>query len=93
MRRKAERAIRWAKVKDKVSGCFRFKSGAGQFAAVLSCVSAAALHGLSSFDAHQAVLLAKPFNSLQIGTTEQLLFVVFFANYCSVFRVIRFFPG
>ena len=47
----AERAIRWAKLKDKVSGCFRSKAGAGQFTAVLSFVSTAALHGLSSFDA------------------------------------------
>ena len=47
----AERAIRWAKLKDKVSGCFRSKPGAEQFTAVLSFVSTAALHGLSSFDA------------------------------------------
>ena len=47
----AERAIRWAKLKDKVSGCFRSKAGAHQFTAVLSFVSTAALHGLSSFDA------------------------------------------
>ena len=47
----AERAIRWAKLKDKVSGCFRSKAGADQFTAVLSFVSTSALHGLSSFDA------------------------------------------
>lgn len=47
----AERAIRWAKLKDKVSGCFRSRDGAAQFTAVLSFVSTAALHGLSSFDA------------------------------------------
>ena len=47
----AERAIRCARVKEKVSGCFRTKSGADDFAQVLSFVSTAALHGVSSFDA------------------------------------------
>ena len=47
----AERAIRCARVKEKVSGCFRTKSGADNFARVLSFISSAALHGVSSFDA------------------------------------------
>ena len=47
----AERAIRCARVKEKVSGCFRTKSGADDFARVLSFISSAALHGVSSFDA------------------------------------------
>ena len=47
----AERAIRCARVKEKVSGCFRTKSGADDFAQVLSFVSTAALHGVSCFDA------------------------------------------
>ena len=47
----AERAIRCARVKEKVSGCFRTKSGADDFALVLSFISSAALHGVSSFDA------------------------------------------
>ena len=47
----AERAIRCARVKEKVSGCFRTKSGADHFALLLSFVSSAALHGVSSFDA------------------------------------------
>lgn len=47
----AERAIRCARVKEKVSGCFRTKSGADAFAQILSFVSTAALHGVSSFDA------------------------------------------
>ncbi len=47
----AERAIRCARVKEKVSGCFRTKSGADDFARVLSFTSSAALHGVSSFDA------------------------------------------
>ena len=47
----AEQAIRCARVKEKVSGCFRTKSGADDFARVLSFSSSAALHGVSSFDA------------------------------------------
>jgi transposase len=47
----AERAIRCARVKERVSGCFRTKSGADDFACVLSFISSAALHGVSSFDA------------------------------------------
>ena len=47
----AEQAIRFARVKEKVSGCFRTMTGAAQFASVLSFVSTAALHGASSFDA------------------------------------------
>ena len=50
----AERAIRCARVKEKVSGCFRTKSGADDFAQVLSFVSTAALHGVSCFDAISA---------------------------------------
>ncbi len=47
----AEQAIRFAKVKEKVSGCFRSKKGADQFARVLSFISTAVSHGISSFDA------------------------------------------
>ncbi len=47
----AERAIRFARVKEKVSGCFRTKKGADHFACVLSFISTAVAHGVSSFDA------------------------------------------
>ena len=47
----AEQAIRFARVKEKVSGCFRTEKGADQFARVLSFISTAVLHGISSFDA------------------------------------------
>jgi len=47
----AERAIRFARVKEKVSGCFRTKKGADQFACMLSFISTAVAHGVSSFDA------------------------------------------
>ena len=47
----AEQAIRFARVKEKVSGCFRTEKGAEQFARVLSYISTAVRHGISSFDA------------------------------------------
>lgn len=47
----AEQAIRCAKVKEKISGCFRTRKGADHFAMLLSYLSSAALHGISSFDA------------------------------------------
>ena len=61
----AERATRFARVKEKVSGCFRTKKGADQFACVLSFISTAVTHGVSSFDAclslhnHTALALAQ----------------------------------
>ena len=47
----AEQAIRFARVKEKVSGCFRTEKGAIRFARVLSFISTAVRHGISSFDA------------------------------------------
>ena len=52
----AEQAIRFARVKEKVSGCFRTKTGADCFATILSFISTAALHGVSSFDAIVAAI-------------------------------------
>ena len=39
------------RVKEKVFGCFRTKSGADDFACVLSFISSAAFHGVSPVDA------------------------------------------
>ena len=47
----AEQAIRFVRVKEKVSGCFRTKSGADDFAQIMSYVSTASLHGVSCYDA------------------------------------------
>lgn len=47
----AEQAVRGARVKEKVSGCFRTKRGADDFAIVNSFVSTAHAQGLSIFHA------------------------------------------
>ena len=58
----AEQAIRFARIKEKVSGCFRSEKGAEQFARVLSFIPTAVRHRISSFDAclslHQGTALA-----------------------------------
>ena len=57
----AERDFRMFKVKQKVSGCFRSKDGAVDFAIIMSFLGTARKHGLSAFSALRDALIGKPF--------------------------------
>lgn len=52
----AERAIRFSKRKLNISGCFRTLTGADKYAAIMSYISTAAKHGVSSFAAIKIAL-------------------------------------
>jgi transposase len=62
----AERDLRMLKVKQKVSGCFRTKEGADNFASITSFISTARKRGISAFKAIRDALCGKPF-SLDVG--------------------------
>ena len=57
----AERDIRMFKVKQKVSGCFRTKDGADDFATIMSFIGTAHKRGFSAFVALRDALNGKPF--------------------------------
>jgi len=65
----AERDFRMFKVKQKVSGCFRTKEGAEDYAAIMSYVGTARKMGFSAFQAIKAALLKKPFSLKKAGAT------------------------
>ena len=52
----AERDVRPAKVKIKVSGCFRTLEGAKEFAKINSVLSTARKHGITAIDTIMATL-------------------------------------
>ena len=52
----AERSIRFSKVKQKVSGCFRSKASAKEYAETMSFINSAYKHGVSYFDAVKTAL-------------------------------------
>lgn len=52
----AERTIRFSKVKQKVSGCFRTEKGAEDYMQIMSFVSTAKKHGMSYFEAVRGAL-------------------------------------
>lgn len=59
----AERCVRFSKVKEKVSGCFRTKEGADEFMKLMSFIGTAKKHKVSAYD---ALLEAVKGNSLQL---------------------------
>ena len=52
----AERTIRFSKVKQKVSGCFRTVEGAKDYMQIMSFVSTAPKHGMPYFEAARVAL-------------------------------------
>ena len=52
----AERSIRFSKVKQKVSGCFRTEDGAQECAEIMSFILTARKHGVNFFDALHSAL-------------------------------------
>ena len=47
----AERCVRFSKVKEKVSGCFRTKTGADNFMRIMSYIGSAKKHGMTAYAA------------------------------------------
>lgn len=62
----AERSIRFSKVKQKVSGCFRTEQGAKEYAETMTFISSAHKHGVAYFD---AVKIALQGNALALVQT------------------------
>ena len=52
----AERSIRFSKVKQKVSGCFRTQQGAREYADTMTFISSAHKHGVDYFEAVKIAL-------------------------------------
>ena len=57
----AERDLRMLKVQQKVSGCFRTKQGADQFARLRGYLSTATKQGVRAYEALQRLCLGAPF--------------------------------
>ena len=52
----AERSIRFSKVKQKVSGCFRTEEGPREYAEIMSYIGPARKHGVTFFEAIHSTL-------------------------------------
>jgi transposase len=63
----AERDVRMVKIKQKVSGAFRTRTGAETFCAIRSYISTTRKHGLNVIDAIHDALTANPFIPSAVG--------------------------
>lgn len=62
----AERSIRFSKVKQKVSGCFRTENGAQEYAEIMSYILTARKHGVTFFEAIHSALNGHALNLVQL---------------------------
>ena len=65
----AERDVRMVKIKQKVSGAFRTRTGAETFCAIRSYISTVRKHGLNVIDAIHNALTGTPFIPCTLGGT------------------------
>jgi len=63
----AERDVRMVKIKQKVSGAFRTRTGAETFCAIRSYISTTRKHGLNVIDAIHGALTGTPFIPCALG--------------------------
>ncbi len=66
----AERDVRMAKVKKKVSGCFRSNQGAKDFARIRSYISTVKKHGKNAFEEIKNAIAGNPFIPIQPEDTS-----------------------
>ena len=64
----AERCVRFSKVKEKVSGCFRTKTGANNFMRIMSYIGSAKKHGMTAFAALLEAVNGRSLQTIQAWT-------------------------
>ena len=64
----AERCVRFSKVKEKVSGCFRTKNGADNFMRIMSYIGSAKKHGMTAFAALLEAVNGRSLQTVQAWT-------------------------
>jgi len=64
----AERCVRFSKVKEKVSGCFRTKTGADNFMRIMSYIGSAKKHGITAFAALLEAVNGRSLQTVQAWT-------------------------
>ena len=64
----AERCVRFSKVKEKVSGCFRTKKGADSFMRIMSYIGSAKKHGMTAYAALLEAVRGRSLQTVQAWT-------------------------